>query len=292
MEGLDAVSSDTVAAIASRKCAGEYGENSRAQEFWQFLMAEKCWLLPIVIVFVLFGLLIVFSPVERRRTVHLHVVHSCRPHPRNLRVPRLGGVLSKTAASWRLREGLHPEEATRTFQRRSVLPPADSLSRAQIDYVGFTAARQVRTAARDYGLGTARLEIVSDGDAVVAQQLWLSGDIHGDHLQAVKPGVVRRHHESHAASAFYPSPFEAAVLTIDGVGGGRLSIGLGRGNSLEIGSNVFAFAGTFVFGVHVFRQFKVSSGDTKVMGLAPCGGHVREDRGDHLVGFATTAACG
>ena len=83
------------------------------------------------------------------------------------------------------------------------------------------------------------------------------------------------HHESHAASAFYPSPFEqAAIVTMDGVGEwATSSIGVGRGNSLEIIHELrFPHSlGLLYSAFTYFAGFKVNSGEYKVMGLAPYG---------------------
>jgi carbamoyltransferase len=83
------------------------------------------------------------------------------------------------------------------------------------------------------------------------------------------------HHESHAASAFYPSPFEeAAILTIDGVGEwATSSIGIGRGNEitmlkeLRFPDSLGLLYSAFTY----YTGFKVNSGEYKVMGLAPYG---------------------
>jgi carbamoyltransferase len=87
--------------------------------------------------------------------------------------------------------------------------------------------------------------------------------------------VFTRHHESHAASAFFPSPFaEAAVLTLDGVGEwDTASISVGRGNRLELRQTLhFPHSlGLLYSAVTYFTGFKVNSGEYKVMGLAPYG---------------------
>jgi carbamoyltransferase len=83
------------------------------------------------------------------------------------------------------------------------------------------------------------------------------------------------HHESHAASAFYPSPFEeAAILTLDGVGEwDTATIGVGRGNKisllrrLKFPSSLGLLYSAFTY----FCGFKVNSGEYKLMGLAPYG---------------------
>jgi carbamoyltransferase len=83
------------------------------------------------------------------------------------------------------------------------------------------------------------------------------------------------HHVSHAASAFYPSPFhEAVVLTIDGVGEwATASAGIGRGSQIEIRKELhFPHSlGLLYSAFTYYTGFKVNSGEYKVMGLAPYG---------------------
>ncbi len=104
----------------------------------------------------------------------------------------------------------------------------------------------------------------------------------GDERAAKKAGkkfkwklLFGDHHESHAASAFYPSPFEeAAILTIDGVGEwATSSIGIGKGNEvtllkeLRFPDSLGLLYSAFTY----YTGFKVNSGEYKVMGLAPYG---------------------
>jgi len=83
------------------------------------------------------------------------------------------------------------------------------------------------------------------------------------------------HHESHAASAFYPSPFEeAAILTLDGVGEwATTTIGVGEGASLRLLREIkFPHSlGLLYSAFTYFTGFKVNSGEYKLMGLAPYG---------------------
>jgi carbamoyltransferase len=87
--------------------------------------------------------------------------------------------------------------------------------------------------------------------------------------------LFSEHHLSHAASAFYPSPFdEAIVLTMDGVGEwATTSVALGRGNRLEILRELhFPHSlGLLYSAFTYYTGFKVNSGEYKVMGLAPYG---------------------
>ena len=83
------------------------------------------------------------------------------------------------------------------------------------------------------------------------------------------------HHESHAASAFYPSPFqEAAVLTLDGVGEwATATLGVGEGHALKLLSSLdFPHSlGLLYSAFTYFCGFRVNSGEYKLMGLAPYG---------------------
>lgn len=83
------------------------------------------------------------------------------------------------------------------------------------------------------------------------------------------------HHESHAASAFFPSPYdEAAILTLDGVGEwDTATIGHGKGNKMEILKTLhFPHSlGLLYSAFTYFTGFKVNSGEYKLMGLAPYG---------------------
>lgn len=87
--------------------------------------------------------------------------------------------------------------------------------------------------------------------------------------------LFTEHHLSHAASAFYPSPFEnAAILTIDGVGEwATASIGYGEGSEINLLKelNFPHSLGLFYSAATYFLGFKVNSGEYKLMGLAPYG---------------------
>jgi carbamoyltransferase len=89
------------------------------------------------------------------------------------------------------------------------------------------------------------------------------------------PVLFSEHHESHAACAFYPSPFpEAAVLTMDGVGEwATSSYGVGRGNALDLLAELHYphSLGMLYSAFTYYTGFKVNSGEYKVMGLAPYG---------------------
>ena len=122
----------------------------------------------------------------------------------------------------------------------------------------------------------------------LSEKLWMADDI-VDQLEGFEGQAhFGEHHESHAASAFYPSPFEqAAVVTIDGVGEwATSSIGVGRGHDLHLLHELrFPHSlGLLYSAFTYFAGFKVNSGEYKVMGLAPYGEpkYVKTIK-DHLV---------
>jgi carbamoyltransferase len=90
------------------------------------------------------------------------------------------------------------------------------------------------------------------------------------------------HHLSHAASAFFPSPFnEAIVLTADGVGEwATTTVAIGNGNKLEIKKEIhFPHSlGLLYSAFTYYTGFKVNSGEYKLMGLAPYGKPIYEDK--------------
>ncbi len=113
-------------------------------------------------------------------------------------------------------------------------------------------------------------------------------------LEAVDRGryegkiLFPEHHRSHAASAFYPSPFqEAAVLTVDGVGEyATTTLGHGRGNRLELLKEIqFPHSLGLLYSAFTYHTgFKVNSGEYKLMGLAPYGEPRYEDRiREHII---------
>ena len=100
--------------------------------------------------------------------------------------------------------------------------------------------------------------------------------------------LFSEHHMSHAASAFFPSPFdEAAVMTMDGVGEWTTtSLAVGKGNSLEVTREIqFPHSlGLLYSALTYYTGFKVNSGEYKVMGLAPYGEPVFADKiKEHLI---------
>ena len=115
---------------------------------------------------------------------------------------------------------------------------------------------------------------------LMAGPLWIKDKLHME--KQIRKGLgydgeilYAEHHESHAASAFFPSPFEeAAILTVDGVGEwATASTGVGRGNDIELLSELHwpDSLGLLYSAFTYYTGFKVNSGEYKVMGLAPYG---------------------
>jgi carbamoyltransferase len=109
------------------------------------------------------------------------------------------------------------------------------------------------------------------------EKLNLRKTIH-EELPALKDGceiLFTRHHQAHAASAFYPSPFDkAAILTVDGVGEyATTTIGMGDGHQLEVVKELrFPHSlGLLYSAFTAYCGFRVNSGEYKLMGLAPYG---------------------
>jgi carbamoyltransferase len=126
-------------------------------------------------------------------------------------------------------------------------------------------------------LGTAPCGLPS---FLLAGPLWIKDKLFTDRQLRGELGykgemLYGEHHESHAASAFFPSPFEeAAFLTMDGVGEwATASFGVGRGNDIEVLKEIHwpDSLGLLYSAFTYYTGFKVNSGEYKVMGLAPYG---------------------
>ena len=110
---------------------------------------------------------------------------------------------------------------------------------------------------------------------------------HDQNYKSDKNIFFSDHHLSHAASAFFPSPFdEAVVLTADGVGEwATTTVAVGKGNNLEIKKEIhFPHSlGLLYSAFTYYTGFKVNSGEYKLMGLAPYGNPIYEDKVKQLV---------
>jgi carbamoyltransferase len=163
---------------------------------------------------------------------------------------------------------------------------AAGLTPDQLDYVGyyekpipkFERLLETYLAFTPAGYGSFRK----------AMPLWLKQKLHlpRELTRGLRDAYKGRyaftdHHESHAASAFFPSPFdEAAILTLDGVGEWSTTCyGAGRGNKIELIDEIrFPHSLGLLYSAFTYYiGFRVNSGEYKVMGLAPYGQPVFAD---------------
>lgn len=114
----------------------------------------------------------------------------------------------------------------------------------------------------------------------VSEKLWIPSIIQKK-LDFKGEILFTEHHEAHAASAFFSSPFnEAAILTIDGVGEhAALTLSIGKGNKITtLSEQRFPHSlGLFYSAITYYCGFKVNSGEYKLMGLAPYGNSIYKD---------------
>jgi carbamoyltransferase len=155
---------------------------------------------------------------------------------------------------------------------------AAGIRAADLDYVGFydkpllkfERILETYLGIAPRGFGQFRLA----GPVWMKEKLFLDREIRSG-LGYDGEILYAEHHESHAASAFFPSPFEeAAILTVDGVGEwATASVGVGRGNDFELLKELHwpDSLGLLYSAFTYFAGFKVNSGEYKVMGLAPYG---------------------
>jgi carbamoyltransferase len=155
---------------------------------------------------------------------------------------------------------------------------AGGISAGDLAYVGFydKPVLKFERILETY-LGTAPRGLRS---FLMAGPLWIKEKLFTDRqlreeLDYQGDILYSEHHESHAASAFFPSPFEeAAFLTMDGVGEwATASFGMGRGADIEILKEIHwpHSLGLLYSAFTYYTGFKVNSGEYKVMGLAPYG---------------------
>lgn len=154
------------------------------------------------------------------------------------------------------------------------------LTAADIDYVGFYDKPLLKfDRLLETYLAYAPRGLKSFATAMpvwMREKLFVPGEIRRGLGGAYKKKIVfAEHHISHAASAFYPSPFEeAAIVTLDGVGEwATASFGVGRGHTLDITHELrFPHSLGLLYSAFTYYcGFKVNSGEYKLMGLAPYG---------------------
>jgi len=154
------------------------------------------------------------------------------------------------------------------------------ISRGQLDFVAFYE----QPLTKFERLMETYLSYAPAGFASFRQALplWLRQKLHlpreirrGLRRECTAPLLFPDHHESHAASAFFPSPYdEAAILTMDGVGEwSTTTIGHGRGHRIELIRQIrFPNSLGLIYSAFTYYcGFKVNSGEYKLMGLAPYG---------------------
>jgi carbamoyltransferase len=156
---------------------------------------------------------------------------------------------------------------------------AGGISIEELDYVGFydkpilkferILESYLGVTPRGFG------QFLKAGPVWIKEKIFLDREIR-EGLGGYKGEVLyAEHHESHAASAFFPSPFnEAAIITMDGVGEwATATTGVGHGNEIELINEIRwpDSLGLLYSAFTYFAGFKVNSGEYKVMGLAPYG---------------------
>jgi carbamoyltransferase len=156
---------------------------------------------------------------------------------------------------------------------------AGSISASDLDFVGFYDKPLLKFER----ILETYLSVAPRGfrSFLKAGPLWMKEKLYtGREIRAGLGGyegelLFAEHHESHAASAFFPSPFEsAAILTMDGVGEwATASIGVGHGSEIELLKELHwpDSLGLLYSAFTYYTGFKVNSGEYKVMGLAPYG---------------------
>ena len=153
------------------------------------------------------------------------------------------------------------------------------IAAAQLDYVGFYDKPLLKfERILETYLGVAPSGFRS---FLKAGPLWIKEKLYQDRTlrealgEYEGPMLYAEHHESHAASAFFPSPFEeAAILTMDGVGEwATASMGVGKDNDITLHKEIRwpDSLGLLYSAITYYTGFKVNSGEYKVMGLAPYG---------------------
>jgi carbamoyltransferase len=165
-----------------------------------------------------------------------------------------------------------PRNAVNCCLKEAGITPADLSCVAFYDKPWIKFERLLETYLAFAPSGT--LSFLKSMPLWLKQKLWM-GETIARELEFQGPILYSEHHQSHAASAFYPSPFErAAILTMDGVGEwATASWGVGNGNRIDLQSELLFphSLGLLYSAFTYYTGFKVNSGEYKVMGLAPYG---------------------
>jgi carbamoyltransferase len=154
----------------------------------------------------------------------------------------------------------------------SMRPNSTRSSSTTIRWPPSTASSRTRSRP-----GRRGAQFIQGAGQMLGDKVWVEDHVRRAIGTAGRVGKVlfSEHHMAHAASAFYPSPFErAAILTIDGVGEwATTSLGSGDGNTVRLFSeiNYPHSLGLLYSALTYFCGFKVNSGEYKLMGLAPYG---------------------
>ncbi|MDH3217287.1 MAG: carbamoyltransferase [Candidatus Krumholzibacteria bacterium] len=173
-----------------------------------------------------------------------------------------------------------PSGAVRYVLKESGLDIADLTAIAFYDkpYLKFERLLETYYAFAPHGLRSfmTAMPVWVKEKLFMKRMLWEElQECEGKKLRRKPPLLFPEHHLSHAASAFYPSPFEeAAILTVDGVGEWATStIGHGKGTKVRILRELFFphSLGLLYSAFTYYCGFKVNSGEYKLMGLAPYG---------------------
>lgn len=152
------------------------------------------------------------------------------------------------------------------------------ISSTQLDYVAFYDKPFIKfERILETYLSYAPIGITSFLKAIplwIRKKLWIK-DLIRKKIDYTGKIIFPEHHESHAASAFFPSPFqESAIITMDGVGEwATSSFGIGKNNKVQLFADIqFPHSlGLLYSAFTYYTGFKVNSGEYKVMGLAPYG---------------------
>jgi carbamoyltransferase len=187
-----------------------------------------------------------------------------------------GGAIVAAAQEERFTRKKHdrrfPANAINYCLGEAFIEPTDLELVAYYDNPWLTFDRVVRNFAAVAPRGQAQFKAAMR--SVVGEKFRV-GDLIERALGTRRPVCYVDHHISHAASAFYPSPFDhAAILTIDGVGEhATLTIGHGRGDRVELLREIRYphSLGLLYSAITQYCGFRVNSGEYKLMGLAPYG---------------------